>query len=69
MTLVRDISTALRLNDENFKGSTAPMVDVGMYESKGLNTGEITPEESFTNTHAEKYMDHNKSILILNYYV
>ena len=30
------------------------MVDVGMYKYKGLNTGKITPEESFTNYYAEE---------------
>ena len=30
------------------------MVDVGIYEFKDLNTGEITPEESFINDYAEK---------------
>ena len=27
-----------------FKGSTAPMVDLGTYEFKILNTGKITPK-------------------------
>ena len=56
MILGRDLLTALGLNIKfsyrviksdggTFKGLTAPMVDLGMYEFKGLNTGNITPEE------------------------
>ena len=40
-------------DDGPLKGYTAPMVDVGTYEYKYLNTGNITPEESFMNSHAE----------------
>ena len=60
MMLVRDLSTELVFNlelsehvieafDGNFKGSTTPMVDLGKYEFKDLNTGNFIPEESFTN--------------------
>ena len=31
--------------DRHLKGSTSPMVDLGTYEFKILNTGKITPEE------------------------
>ena len=31
------------------KGYTSPMVDLGRYEFKILNTGNITPQESFMN--------------------
>ena len=55
MILGRDILTALVLdlelsdyiietNDGPIKGSTEPMVDLGTYEFKYLNTGNITPE-------------------------
>ena len=55
MILGRDLFTKLVLNlklsyfvvdayDELFKGSAAPMVDMGKYEFKYLNTGNITPE-------------------------
>ena len=55
MMLVRDLSTELVFNlelsehvieafDGNFKGSTTPMVDLGTYEFKDLNTGIITPK-------------------------
>ena len=55
MILGRDILTALGLdlelsdyiietNDGPIKGSTEPMVDLGTYEFKYLNTGNITPE-------------------------
>ena len=43
-----------KADDGTFKGSRAPMVDLGMYEFKHLNTGNITPEESFMNIHAEE---------------
>ena len=64
MILGRDLLTALLLSskcsyhfieadDGNFKGSTAPMVGMDMYEFKYLNIGNITPEEYFTNTCTE----------------
>ena len=60
MILGRDLLTELGLNlklsehvikldDGPLKGSTAPMVDLGTYQFKYLNTGEFTPEESFMN--------------------
>ena len=33
---------------------TAPIVDMGMYEFKYLNTGNITPEEYFMNVYSEE---------------
>ena len=44
----------IEYDDRPFKGYTAPMVDLGMYTFKDLNTGKITPEESFTNTYVEE---------------
>ena len=55
MILCRDLLTALWLNikfpkniieadDGPFKGSTAPMVDLGVYIFKYLNIGKIKPE-------------------------
>ena len=44
----------IEADDGPFKGSTTPMVDLGTYEFKILNTGEITPEESFTNAYVEE---------------
>ena len=38
-----------------FKGSTAPMVDLGTYEFKDLNTGKNTPEELFMNSSAWEF--------------
>ena len=35
------------------KRSTATMVDLGMQKFKYLNTGKITPEESFMNAYTE----------------
>ena len=68
MILEQDILTELGLNlklSENiikadgvtFKGYTAPMVDLGTYTFKYLNTVKITPEESFTNTYTENLYD------------
>ena len=37
-----------------FKGSTAPMVDLGTYKFKDLNIGKITLEELFTNSYTEE---------------
>ena len=56
MILARDLLTELGLNvkisehvikldDGSFIGYTAPMVCLGAYVFKDLNTGEITPEE------------------------
>ena len=44
----------IKADDGTFKGSTTPMVDLGTYIFKILNTGEITPEESFTNSYVEE---------------
>ena len=41
----------IEADDGTFKGSTIPTVDLGMYIFRYLNTGEITPEESFTNAY------------------
>ena len=68
MILGRDLLTELVLNlkfydrviesdDRSFKGYTTPMVYLGMYEFKILNTGEITPEESFTNAYVDEVYD------------
>ena len=40
-------------DDGPFNGFTTPMVDLGTYIFKDLNTGKITPEESFTNAYVE----------------
>ena len=47
-------------DDGTFNGSTTPMVDLGAYIFKCLNTGKIAPEELFTNAHAEElyYLEH-----------
>ena len=44
----------IEADDGPFKGSTAPMSYMGMYEFKILNTGKITPEELFTNAYIKK---------------
>ena len=63
--LGRYILTELRLNlkfsnyiievdDGTFKGSTAPMFDMGTYEFTDFGTGKITPEVSLMNSYAEE---------------
>ena len=42
----------IEANDVPLKGSSTPMDYLGMYEFKYLNTNNITPEESFTNSYA-----------------
>ena len=39
-------------DDGHFKGSSAHMVDLGMYEFKSLNTRKITPRKQLKNTYA-----------------
>ena len=43
----------IKADGGTFKWSTAPMADQGAYSYKDLNTGNITPEESFMNARAE----------------
>ena len=40
--------------DVPFKWLTPPIVDLSVYKFKDLNTGNITPEESFTNSYTEE---------------
>ena len=65
MILCRYILTELLLNLKNSKqfieaddgpfiGSTAPMVYLGTYVFKYLNTGQIKLEESFTDAYVEE---------------
>ena len=42
----------IEADDGPLKGSSTPMDYLGMYEFKYLNTNNITPEESFTNSYA-----------------
>ena len=44
----------IEADDGTLIGSTAPMVDLGAYIFKDLNTGKITPEESFTNAYVKE---------------
>ena len=44
----------IKVDDGHVKGYTTPMVDLGTYEFKYLNTGETAPEEFFTNAHVEE---------------
>ena len=41
------------VDDGPFSGYIAPMVDLGMYIFKYLNTGKITPQKSFNNAYVE----------------
>ena len=43
----------VKADDEPFSGSIAPIVDLGTYVFKDLNTGKFTTEESFTNDYVE----------------
>ena len=58
--LLTDLGLNLKLsehvieeNDGTFKGLAAPMVDMGTFEFKYLNSGKITHEELFKNYYAE----------------
>ena len=59
--LLNDLGLNIKLSDcviesddGPFKGSVSPIVDLGTYEFKYLNTGKITPEEIFMNYYAEE---------------
>ena len=52
----------IEADDGPFKGSTAPMVDLGTYKFKDIKTGKITPESLFTNSYTEEI---NKSKQVL----
>ena len=65
MILGRDLLTELGLNlkfsnhitkanDAPFMGAMAPMVDLGAYIFKDLNTGKIKMEELFTNAYTKE---------------
>ena len=41
-------------DDGPFNGSTTPMIDLGTYIFRYLNTGQIKPEGSFTNAHVKE---------------
>ena len=44
----------IKARDGPFKGSTTPMVDLGTYTFKILNTGEIMPGKLFTGAYVKK---------------
>ena len=44
----------IKAGDGPINGSTTPMVDVGMYICKYLNTEKITPEELFTDAYVKE---------------
>ena len=43
--------------DEPLKGSTSPLIYLGVYYYKYLNMGEVTPEKYFKNVYVEKLFD------------
>ena len=45
---------AIELVDVYFKVSTSPMIDLGIYAFKDLNTGKITPEEYVTSNYVDE---------------
>ena len=44
----------IEADDKPFKGYTTPMVDLGTYAFKNLNTGTIKPKELFKNDYVEE---------------
>ena len=44
----------IKVDYGDFKGYTAPMVDLGTYIFKYLNAGKITLEESFTDSYVKE---------------
>ena len=44
----------IKADDGTLKGSTPPMVDLGTYVFKDLNTGKIIPKALFTNAYFEE---------------
>ena len=59
-------NNAIEADDGPFIGSMEFMVDLGTYEFKDLKTGMITPDEFLQMITQKKYMNRNKSILMLN---
>ena len=43
--------------DGRFEGSTAPVIDLGMYWFKYLNTVKITLEEYFIDSYVEEFFE------------
>ena len=44
----------IKKGDGTLKGSSAPIVDLSMYEFRKLNEGKITPKESFMKSYTEE---------------
>ena len=59
----------MELYDGPFKGYTAPMVDLGMYEFKDLNIGRFHTNNRLQMLMLKKYMIWNMSVLLLYDYV
>ena len=56
-------------DDGTFKGSTAPMVDSGMFEFKDSNTGKLHLNNRLRILTQKKFINRNMSVLILNDYM
>ena len=59
----------IKSDDGTFKRSTAPMVYLDAYGFKYLNTGKIHPRDRLLMIMWKKYMNQNKSVPLLNYYL
>ena len=59
-------NNSIEADDGPFIGFMESMVDLGTYQFKDLNTGMITPDEFLQIITQKKYMNRNKSILMLN---
>ena len=58
----------IKLDDGPLKGSTAPMVDMGTYESKKFNTGKLHLNNRLRMITQKKYTNWSNSIFLLNDY-
>ena len=59
----------IKVDDGHVKGYTTPMVDLGTYEFKYLNTGETAPEEFLLMLTLKNCISQNIYALPLNNYV
>ena len=59
----------IKSNDENFERSTSPMVHLGTYEFKDLNTGKLQLKNWLQMLTQKKFINCNISLLLLKNYV
>ena len=74
--MITSLVLDLKLSDSVIKGvgglfdnNIAPMVNLGTYESKNLDTGKITPKGYFINAYVEELFESETFSLSLNYYL